>query len=149
MNRLLQGDVGSGKTLVALMSMLIALDNGFQACMMAPTEILAAQHYETIRKFLFGMNVRVELLMGSVKGKKREKILKDLLTGDIQILIGTHAVLEDTVGFSSLGMVVIDEQHRFGVAQQCQIVDEKHLSASCACNDGYSYSTNIGHDTLW
>ena len=108
MNRLLQGDVGSGKTLVALMSMLIALDNGFQACMMAPTEILAAQHYETIRKFLFGMNVRVELLMGSVKGKKREKILKDLLTGDIQILIGTHAVLEDTVGFSSLGMVVID-----------------------------------------
>lgn len=99
MNRLLQGDVGSGKTLVALMSMLIALDNGYQACMMAPTEILAAQHYETIRKFLFGMDVRVELLMGSVKGKKREKILKDLLTGDVQILIGTHAVLEDTVGF--------------------------------------------------
>lgn len=92
MNRLLQGDVGSGKTLVALMSMLIALDNGYQACMMAPTEILAAQHYETIRKFLFGMDVRVELLMGSVKGKKREKILKDLLTGDVQILIGTHAV---------------------------------------------------------
>ena len=103
MNRLLQGDVGSGKTLVALMSMLIALDNGYQACMMAPTEILAAQHYETIRKFLFGMDVRVELLMGSVKGKKREKILRDLLTGDVQILIGTHAVLEDTVGFSSLG----------------------------------------------
>ena len=121
MNRLLQGDVGSGKTLVALMSMLIALDNGFQACMMAPTEILAAQHYETIQKFLFGMNVRVELLMGSVKGKKREKILKDLLTGDIQILIGTHAVLEDTVGFSSLGMVVIDEQHRFGVAQRSKL----------------------------
>ena len=121
MNRLLQGDVGSGKTLVALMSMLIALDNGFQACMMAPTEILAAQHYETIRKFLFGMNVRVELLMGSVKGKKREKILKDLITGDIQILIGTHAVLEDTVGFSSLGMVVIDEQHRFGVAQRAKL----------------------------
>ena len=121
MNRLLQGDVGSGKTLVALMSMLIALDNGYQACMMAPTEILAAQHYETIRKFLFGMDVRVELLMGSVKGKKREKILKDLLTGDVQILIGTHAVLEDTVGFSSLGMVVIDEQHRFGVAQRAKL----------------------------
>ena len=121
MNRLLQGDVGSGKTLVALMSMLIALDNGFQACMMAPTEILAAQHYETIQKFLFGMNVRVELLMGSVKGKKRERILKDLLTGDIQILIGTHAVLEDTVGFSSLGMVIIDEQHRFGVAQRARL----------------------------
>ena len=121
MNRLLQGDVGSGKTLLALMSMLLALDNGYQACMMAPTEILAAQHYETIRKFLFGMDVRVELLMGSVKGKKREKILKDLLTGDVQILIGTHAVLEDTVGFSSLGMVIIDEQHRFGVAQRAKL----------------------------
>ena len=121
MNRLLQGDVGSGKTLVALMSMLIALDNGFQACMMAPTEILAAQHYETIKHFLFGMNVRVELLMGSVKGKKREEILKGLLTGEVQILIGTHAVLEDTVNFASLGMVVIDEQHRFGVAQRAKL----------------------------
>ena len=121
MNRLLQGDVGSGKTLVALMSMLIALDNGYQACMMAPTEILAAQHYETIKQLLFGMNVRVELLMGSIKGKKREEILKGLLTGDVQILIGTHAVLEDTVNFSSLGMVVIDEQHRFGVAQRAKL----------------------------
>ena len=121
MNRLLQGDVGSGKTLVALMSMLIALDNGYQACMMAPTEILAAQHYETIKQFLFGMNVRVELLMGSVKGKKREEILKGLLTGEVQILIGTHAVLEDTVNFASLGMVVIDEQHRFGVAQRAKL----------------------------
>ena len=121
MNRLLQGDVGSGKTLVALMSMLIALDNGYQACMMAPTEILAAQHYETIKRFLFGMNVRVELLTGSVKGKKREEILKGLLTGDVHILIGTHAVLEDTVNFSSLGMVVIDEQHRFGVAQRAKL----------------------------
>ncbi len=121
MNRLLQGDVGSGKTLVALMTMLIALDNGYQACIMAPTEILAAQHFETISQLLFGMNVRVELLMGSVKGKKRETILKDLLTGDVQILVGTHAVLEDTVGFSSLGMVVIDEQHRFGVAQRAKL----------------------------
>ena len=121
MNRLLQGDVGSGKTLVALMSMLIALDNGYQACMMAPTEILAAQHYETIQQLLFGMNVRVELLMGSVKGKKREEILKGLLTGEVQILIGTHAVLEDTVNFASLGMVVIDEQHRFGVAQRAKL----------------------------
>ena len=121
MNRLLQGDVGSGKTLVALMSMLIALDNGYQACMMAPTEILAAQHYETIKRFLFGMDVRVELLTGSVKGKKREEILKGLLTGDVHILIGTHAVLEDSVNFSSLGMVVIDEQHRFGVAQRAKL----------------------------
>ena len=121
MNRLLQGDVGSGKTLVALMSMLIALDNGFQACIMAPTEILATQHYETITSLLFGMNVRVELLTGSLKGKKREEILKGLLTGDVHILVGTHAVLEDTVNFSSLGMVVIDEQHRFGVAQRAKL----------------------------
>jgi ATP-dependent DNA helicase RecG len=121
MNRLLQGDVGSGKTLVALMSMLIALDNGYQACLMAPTEILANQHFETIKEFLFGMNVRVELLTGSIKGKRRETILHDLLTGDIQILIGTHALIEDTVQFSSLGFVVIDEQHRFGVAQRARL----------------------------
>ena len=121
MNRLLQGDVGSGKTLVALMTMLIALDNGFQACMMAPTEILATQHYETIRRFLNGMSVRVELLTGNVKGKRREAILRDLLTGDVHILIGTHAVIEDTVNFSSLGLVVIDEQHRFGVAQRAKL----------------------------
>ncbi len=121
MNRLLQGDVGSGKTLVALMTMLIALDNGYQACMMAPTEILANQHYETICRFLAGMNVRVGLLTGNVKGKRRETILKDLLTGDVKILIGTHAVIEDTVNFSSLGLVVIDEQHRFGVAQRAKL----------------------------
>ena len=121
MNRLLQGDVGSGKTLVALMTMLIALDNGYQACMMAPTEILATQHYETLCRFLQGMNVRVELLTGSIKGKRREGILRDLLTGDVHILIGTHAVIEDTVHFSSLGLVVIDEQHRFGVAQRAKL----------------------------
>lgn len=121
MNRLLQGDVGSGKTLVALMTMLIALDNGYQACMMAPTEILATQHHETIRKFLGDMNVRVELLTGSIKGKRRENILRDLLTGDVHILIGTHAVIEDTVSFSSLGLVIIDEQHRFGVAQRAKL----------------------------
>lgn len=121
MNRLLQGDVGSGKTLVALMSMLIALDNGYQACMMAPTEILANQHYDTVCEFLHGMDVRVELLTGSVKGKRREAILKGLLTGEVQILIGTHAVIEDTVNFASLGFVVIDEQHRFGVAQRARL----------------------------
>lgn len=121
MNRLLQGDVGSGKTLVALMSMLIALDDGYQACMMAPTEILANQHFETIRELLYGMDIRVELLTGSVKGKKREAILTGLLTGDVRILIGTHAVIEDTVNFSSLGLVVIDEQHRFGVAQRARL----------------------------
>ena len=121
MNRLLQGDVGSGKTLVALMSMLLALDNGYQACMMAPTEILANQHYETIKELLFGMDIRVELLTGSIKGKRREAILTGLLTGDVKILIGTHAVIEDTVNFSSLGFVVIDEQHRFGVAQRARL----------------------------
>lgn len=127
MNRLLQGDVGSGKTLVALMTMLIALDNGFQACLMAPTEILAGQHYETIKCFLYGMDVKVALLTGSVKGKKREAILKGLLTGDVQILIGTHAVIEDSVAFSSLGMVVIDEQHRFGVAQRAKLWTKNSL----------------------
>ena len=127
MNRLLQGDVGSGKTLVALMTMLIALDNGFQACLMAPTEILAGQHYETIKRFLYGMDVKVALLTGSVKGKKREAILKGLLTGDVQILIGTHAVIEDSVAFSSLGMVVIDEQHRFGVAQRAKLWTKNSL----------------------
>ena len=121
MNRLLQGDVGSGKTLVALMSMLIALDNGFQACLMAPTEILAEQHLQTIRDFLSGMDIRVELLTGIVKGKKRKEILADLATGDVQILVGTHAVLEDSVVFRRLGVAVIDEQHRFGVAQRAKL----------------------------
>lgn len=121
MNRLLQGDVGSGKTLVALMSMLIALDNGFQACIMAPTEILANQHYETIKELLYGMDVRVELLTGSIRGKRRQVVLSGLLTGDVHILIGTHAVIEDTVKFSSLGYVVVDEQHRFGVAQRARL----------------------------
>lgn len=121
MNRLLQGDVGSGKTLVALMTMLIALDNGHQACLMAPTEILATQHYETLTKQLYGLGIHIELLTGSIKGKKREQILSDLITGKVHILIGTHAVLEDTVSFASLGMVVIDEQHRFGVAQRARL----------------------------
>lgn len=121
MNRLLQGDVGSGKTLVALMSMLIALDNGYQACLMAPTEILANQHYDTIRHFLAGMQVRVELLTGSVKGKRREAILSALLAGEVHILIGTHALIEDSVHFASLGLAVIDEQHRFGVEQRSRL----------------------------
>ena len=121
MNRLLQGDVGSGKTLVALMSMLIALDNGYQACIMAPTEILAEQHLQTICDFLGDMAIRVELLTGMVKGKKRQEILNGLLTGEVQILVGTHAVIEDTVQFARLGMVVVDEQHRFGVAQRAKL----------------------------
>ena len=121
MNRLLQGDVGSGKTLVALMSMLIAIDNGYQACIMAPTEILAEQHLQTIMQFLKGMDLRVALLTGIVKGKRREEVLEGLLDGTIQILVGTHAVIEDTVQFARLGFVVVDEQHRFGVAQRAKL----------------------------
>ena len=121
MNRLLQGDVGSGKTLVALMTMLIALDNGYQACIMAPTEILAEQHLQTIRGFLQGMDIRVELLTGIVKGKKRQAILDGLISGEVQILVGTHAVIEDYVQFAHLGVAVIDEQHRFGVAQRAKL----------------------------
>ena len=121
MNRLLQGDVGSGKTLVALMTMLIALDNGYQACIMAPTEILAEQHLQTIKTFLKDMPVRVELLTGMVKGKKRQDIFDGLLDGSVQILVGTHAIIEDAVRFAQLGMVVVDEQHRFGVAQRAKL----------------------------
>ena len=121
MNRLLQGDVGSGKTLVALMSMLIALDNSYQACIMAPTEILAEQHLQTIMQFLGDMPVRVALLTGIVKGRRRKEVLEGLLDGTIHILVGTHAVIEDTVQFARLGMVVVDEQHRFGVAQRAKL----------------------------
>ena len=121
MNRLLQGDVGSGKTLVALMTMLIALGNGFQACIMAPTEILAEQHLTTIKEFLHGMDIRVELLTGMVKGKRRKEVLNALLAGEVNILVGTHAILEDQVRFQRLGIAVIDEQHRFGVAQRARL----------------------------
>ena len=121
MNRLLQGDVGSGKTLVALMCTLIALDNGFQACLMAPTEILAHQHYQSILKFLDDMDIQIALLTGSTRKRQRDFIHKSLLDGSLQILIGTHAVLEDVVQFKNLGFVVIDEQHRFGVAQRARL----------------------------
>ena len=121
MNRLLQGDVGSGKTLVALMTMLLAIDNGFQACIMAPTEILARQHYETISRLASQVGVKVALLTGSTSKKNRDIILPGLLNGDIGITVGTHALIEDTVEFARLGMVVIDEQHRFGVAQRAKL----------------------------
>ncbi len=121
MNRLLQGDVGSGKTLVALMSMLIGIDNGFQACFVAPTEILAEQHLQTIREFLHNMNLRVELLTGTVKGKKRKAVLEGLVNGTVNILVGTHAIFEENVLFQRLGVAVIDEQHRFGVAQRARL----------------------------
>lgn len=121
MNRLLQGDVGSGKTLVALMCMLIAKDNGYQSCIMAPTEILATQHYNSIRNMLMGIGIEVELLTGSTKKKDRTIIHQKLLDGTLHLLIGTHAVIEDTVKFNNLGFVVIDEQHRFGVAQRARL----------------------------
>lgn len=121
MNRLLQGDVGSGKTLVALMTMLLAVDNGYQACIMAPTEILAEQHLTTIRDFLGDMPIRVELLTGLVKGKRRSEVLDGLMSGDVKILVGTHAIIEDTVQFANLGLAVVDEQHRFGVAQRAKL----------------------------
>ena len=121
MNRLLQGDVGSGKTLVALMSMLLAKDNGYQACMLAPTEILAEQHFATLRRMLGALPVRVELLTGSTKTKDRNPLFEALENGEIDILVGTHAVLEDNVNFRNLGLVVIDEQHRFGVVQRAKM----------------------------
>lgn len=121
MNRLLQGDVGSGKTLVALMAMLIAIGNGYQACIMAPTEILAEQHLTTIRQMLGDMDIHVELLTGVVKGRRRADILDRLSKGEIDILVGTHAVIEDAVVFARLGLAVVDEQHRFGVAQRARL----------------------------
>jgi ATP-dependent DNA helicase RecG len=121
MNRLLQGDVGSGKTVVAVMSMLMALDNGFQACLMAPTEILAFQHYESVSTMLSGLGVTVGLLTGSTRSARRRETLQQLMEGSLQLLIGTHALIEDVVKFEQLGMVVIDEQHRFGVAQRARL----------------------------
>lgn len=127
MNRLLQGDVGSGKTLVALLTMLIAVDNGYQTCIMAPTEILAQQHFRSISKFLEGLDVKLDILTGSTKKKDRVKIHEMLNSGELHILIGTHALIEDNVGFKNLGLVIIDEQHRFGVGQRAKLW-EKNLS---------------------
>jgi len=127
MNRLVQGDVGSGKTLVALMTMLLALDNGYQACLMAPTEILAGQHYETLTSMAAQIGVNIKLLTGSTPAAQRRKIHAGLLDGSIHILVGTHAVLEDTVQFHNLGLAVIDEQHRFGVAQRARMWSKNNV----------------------
>lgn len=127
MNRLLQGDVGSGKTIVALMTMLLALDNGFQTCLMAPTEILAQQHYQSIHGLLEKMQIPCALLMGSIKGKERKEILKGLADGSIRIAIGTHALIEESVQFRNLGMAVIDEQHRFGVGQRARLWQKNEI----------------------
>ena len=126
MNRLLQGDVGSGKTMVGLMSMLMALDNGFQACMMAPTEILAHQHYESIQEYVKDMDVRVAFLSGNIKGRARRELLEDLAEGRIDILLGTHALIEPPVVFKNLGLAIIDEQHRFGVKQRAKLWKKNH-----------------------
>ncbi|PJJ76548.1 ATP-dependent DNA helicase RecG [Thermoflavifilum aggregans] len=127
MNRLLQGDVGSGKTIVALLVMLLAIDNGFQACLMAPTEILAQQHYHHITELLEGLPVEVALLTGNVRGQQRKQILEGIASGSIQLLIGTHALIEDTVQFARLGLAVIDEQHRFGVAQRAALWEKSEI----------------------
>ncbi|MEO5673124.1 MAG: ATP-dependent DNA helicase RecG, partial [Chitinophagales bacterium] len=126
MNRLLQGDVGSGKTIVALITMLMALDNGYQACMMVPTEILAQQHFRNLQKFTGGMELKMGLLTASVKGKVRKILFERLASGEIHLLVGTHAVLEDRVMFKNLGFVVIDEQHRFGVEQRARLWEKNH-----------------------
>ncbi|MEZ2442132.1 ATP-dependent DNA helicase RecG [Chitinophaga sp. RCC_12] len=127
MNRLLQGDVGSGKTMVALLSMLLAKDNGFQACLMAPTEILSQQHFKGISELLERMDVKVALLTGSIKGKARKQILAGALDGSIDILVGTHALLEKEVAFKNLGMAIVDEQHRFGVAQRARLWEKNTI----------------------
>lgn len=121
MNRLLQGDVGSGKTMVALLSMLLAADNGYQSCLMAPTEILAQQHYAGLKELLKEMPVELALLTGSTKTAERRRILKGLIEDSIHFVVGTHAIIEDVVQFKNLGLVIVDEQHRFGVAQRAKL----------------------------
>lgn len=121
MNRLLQGDVGSGKTIVALMCMLLAKDNGFQSCLMAPTEILANQHYNGLTELAENLNINIRILTGSTKTAQRKIIHEELENGTLDILIGTHALLEDKVKFKNLGLSIIDEQHRFGVEQRSKL----------------------------
>jgi len=127
MNRLLQGDVGSGKTIVAVLTMLLAVDNGYQACLMAPTEVLAKQHFETISGLLAKLAIPVKILTGSTKKAERKKIINDLSDGSLKILIGTHAVIEEVVQFNNLGIVIIDEQHRFGVAQRARLWEKAEM----------------------
>lgn len=155
MNRLLQGDVGSGKTIVALMAMLLALDNNrvsdgasFQACLMAPTEILAQQHILSLKGFFESLGIPYALLTGSIKSRDRKQILEKLIKGEISVLIGTHALIEDSVKFKNLGLAVIDEQHRFGVGQS-QVMAKKRSGTPCFGNDGDTHPQNLIHDPLW
>jgi len=149
MNRLLQGDVGSGKTVVALMSMLIAIDNGFQTCIMAPTEILANQHYQTIKELAGDNFIEIALLTGSTS-KKARKVLHDKLeSGELKILIGTHALIEEKVQYKNLGFVVIDEQHRFGVEQRAKLWRKNIIPPHTFGDDSYANSPHIGYDIVW
>ncbi len=148
MNRLLQGDVGSGKTIVALLTMLIALDNDFQATLMAPTEILAIQHYNAISALMKGLNITISLLTGSVKTKERNKIHEQLENGELHILIGTHALLEDKVKFKNLGLAIIDEQHRFGVAQRAKMWMKNELPPHILVMS-YTDTSNASDECLW
>ncbi|MDZ7681519.1 MAG: DEAD/DEAH box helicase [Fodinibius sp.] len=147
MNRLIQGDVGSGKTIVALGAILMAIDNGYQAAFMAPTEILAEQHYRTLSDFLAPMDINIRLLVGNQKSSLRTDILTAVEGGSCDIVVGTHAVIQDEVNFNNLGLAVIDEQHRFGVKQRAEIL-EKGLPPTCAGNVGHAHSPLAGHDAL-
>ena len=149
MNRLLQGDVGSGKTVVALMSMLIAIGNGFQACIMAPTEILANQHFQTIKELVGNDFIDVALLTGSTSKKERKLLHERLESGQLKILIGTHALLEDKVQYKNLGFAVIDEQHRFGVEQRAKLWRKNSIPPACFSDDSYAHSAHIGNDIIW
>lgn len=148
MNRLLQGDVGSGKTLVALLSMLLAVDNHCQACMMAPTEILATQHYATVMAFLKDMDIRVALLTGSTKKKERNAILPAIANGEIQIVIGTHALIEETVVFSSAGTGYHRRTTPFWSRTTFAFMEKECHCSPCAGDDGDAYSPDIGHDAI-
>jgi len=147
MNRLLQGDVGSGKTVVALLTMLLAADNGFQSCLMAPTEILAQQHLTSIKKMLKDLPVNVELLTGSAKAKERKRITQLLVDGSLHILIGTHAVIEEVVQFKNLGLVIVDEQHRFGVAQRAKLWEKAETAPHVLVMT--ATPKNTCYDSIW
>lgn len=148
MNRLLQGDVGSGKTIVALLCCLLAVDNKFQACIMAPTEILAEQHFASISEYTEKLPIKIGLLTGNVKGKKRTQVLQQLADGTLNILVGTHALIEPSVAFYNLGLVVIDEQHRFGVKQRARLW-QKCAATPYSGHDSHPNSSYLGHDCVW
>ena len=150
MNRLLQGDVGSGKTIVAFICMLMAVDNAAQACLMAPTEILAEQHYKGLKPYTDALGIRIALLTGSVKKSARKPIHEQLASGELHLIVGTHALIEDKVVFNNLGLCVIDEQHRFGVAQRAKLWKKNDgVFPHILSDDSYSNTKNVSNDCLW